>query len=140
MKAVFLDIDGVLNTDFTKVVVPRTGFRGTEEALVTRWLKWIVTKKDVTVVLSSSWRTHDVMKRYLAEQGVTWNYETPNFNGMGGRGREIEAWMNTNPVTHAVIFDDMHDLRPMNSFLVQTSRVTGLQDRHLHRANGLLDK
>ena len=54
MKCIFLDIDGVLNTDKTKEVAP-SGCTGIEDNLVSN-LRYIVSKTDAKIILTSTWK------------------------------------------------------------------------------------
>jgi HAD domain in Swiss Army Knife RNA repair proteins len=139
MKVLFLDIDGVLNCDSTKerVDISFGGFLGIDHRLKKRYLDWL-QGKDIHVVLSSSWRLDERFTEILKSERIHWESETPN---LGRRGKDINQWIKDHKhpqVSKVAILDDSSDMHPVGRYLVQTSEVDGLQDRHLKRVESLL--
>lgn len=159
MKVIFLDIDGVLNTYYTKEEV--AGYTFVEDAKVAL-LQELIQRTGAKVVFSSTWRegwevqenneeipsryAADVMlfntlKEKLSEYGIELLDYTPIF---GRRGLEIDAWLNSwqwEPIDSFVIIDDMGgaELRPHSRFLIQTGMTKGLQRNHVEKAIKMLN-
>ncbi len=159
MKVIFLDIDGVLNTYYTKKEV--AGYTFVEDEKVAL-LQELVKRTGAKVVLSSTWRegweiqetneetpsryAADVMlfnalKEKLTDYSIELLGYTPIF---GKRGLEIDAWLNTwqgEPVERFVILDDMGgaELRPHSRYLIQTGMTQGLQKNHIEKAVRMLN-
>lgn len=147
MKVLFLDVDGVLNRDGTKEKTSN-GFIGVDRVLSDKLLNWM-EGKDITIVLSSSWRLGeetfgDIFTGHLKEAGINWIDVTPNLGGKD-RGLEIKEWLDRNQdilfVTHFAILDDMSPryMKPLAKNAVQTSYTKGLEDKHLEMLNKLLE-
>lgn len=145
MKVLFLDIDGVLNKHTTKERYPYPpweGMVGLDAAIVEKYLDWR-KYKDISVVLSSSWRLHPETFDYLNNNGIFWSDLTPREiswrNGNSKqRGAEIAAWLKQHPeTTHYAILDDC---AVKHNHLVMTSYYHGLQDKHLRLVDKYLDE
>lgn len=122
MKVIFLDIDGVLNTNFTKETTP-DGYTGIDDDKV-QLLHRIVEATGAEVVLSSSWRENWIPElniesqtdddvRYMLNKfkayGITPIDKTPHIrNWKQDRYDEITMWLaEHNDVTDYVILDDV---------------------------------
>ncbi len=100
---IFLDIDGVLNTERTTERM--RGILGIDSELVQNF-KQILSVVDVDIVLSSTWRLYPDLKEAV-EKIFTIRDVTPVTDG--SRGDDIAAWLNDNPGywdNHLVIDDD----------------------------------
>lgn len=128
MKVLFLDIDGVLNSEAT--TVHWNGFTGVDKELSTRLLNWL-EGRGIDVVLSSTWRRHDDMLDGLREAGLAWIGRTPFLNTI--RGMEIKSWLEDHKgFENYAILDDSDDmLSEQMSRFVQTDYRVGLQDSDL---------
>lgn len=140
MKVLFLDIDGVLNNDFTKE--KHNGWTGVDNKLVQRFLLWQEKHPDLHVVLTSTWRLpihfNEGATEYLNSKGIFWIDVTPNMPEYG-RGMEINAWlMNNLDVSHFAILDDIMQMRPVHNNLVKVSPKYGLRDKDLVKVDRLL--
>lgn len=157
-KAIFLDIDGVLNDDHFGIKI--------EEERVALLAK-IVKETGASIVLSSSWRymyTHyidgeprrryeeidlllDIFKKYdLKIESMTPRY----FDGPDGRPFEIRSWLALRPdIKRFVILDD--DTFWMWNWLSDSfvctchitdekKRVDGLTEEDVQRAIEILNK
>lgn len=156
MKYVFLDIDGVLNSqEFFEREKPLSQFDFKEEVKdydlglahmseeLVATLNGLVVPGEVAFVLSSTWRMQHPMhhvQSMLAYRGFKGHLIgcTPSTTGM--RGREIAMWLmaatgalmfdrvvkNTWP--DFVILDDDSDMLHLEDYLVQTDGQVGLQD------------
>ncbi len=115
MKILFLDFDGVLNSD--KYVRNCGHFGVIIDPSRMELLKKIINETDAKIVLSTSWREHwssmpdrcdetgtlinNIFKRY----GLEIFDKTPDLNFK--REEEIKAWLNDYPLTeNFVVFDD----------------------------------
>lgn len=126
MKVIFLDFDGVLNSQGSFVLedrirkdnVRRQGVKGrVPETLChvcTSNLQVVLDQyPEVKVVLSTTWRTMysmDWLKEKLASYHIDANRvidKTPEHRQTGDRGQEISAWLDKHPeVTHYIVIDD----------------------------------
>jgi hypothetical protein len=156
-KIIFLDIDGVLNSEESykqigtyKVFSPKS----------LNALERILKVSGAKIVISSAWRyshTTQEMQDMLAGFGVTCEVigETPSTGPIyfesddtdiiqpiyPTRGKEIKAWLdeNTHGPIHFVIIDDISDMDELSSHLVQTSFEKGLGPEHVGPALEKLD-
>lgn len=136
MKALFLDVDGVLNSEqwFTSVTPTDDdylGLRSLDPAAVRRLLR-VLNATGAIVVLSSTWRLVDDYIITLQAAGIPISDITPRI-ASNNRGYEIASWFRL-PDRHeidkfAIVDDDAdagdHGLRP---WLVQTKWECGLTD------------
>jgi len=119
MKIIFLDIDGVLNTNKTRKMFGGDFIDDILVALVAK----IVNETQAKVVLSSTWRLEDkdkrLVKKALANHGLDIHDCTPRIDTPGAwteRRIEIQAWLDENPHTHFAILDDWPDASIDGSF------------------------
>lgn len=159
MKVIFLDIDGVLNNDYTKECVAGYTFVDDEKILL---LKEIIDQTGAKIVLSSTWRRgweckeqiteptpsdvqdirlFDALVEKLKEYDIELMSYTEDF---GLRGEEIDKWLSEwrgELIESFIILDDMGgaQLRPHSRFLVQTGFRDGLMPNHVHKAIKLLN-
>ena len=138
MKVIFLDFDGVLNSEQFVRMLYRQNKRGglCKEfcPIASSNLLHILTEvPDCKIVVSSSWRIGmsvedlqtllfencDVPKERVIDKTAYLN-DVP-------RGLEIQDWLDKHPeVTHFVIVDDDSDMEHLKEKLVQTSWRHGL--------------
>lgn len=141
MKVLFLDIDGVCNTDYTKERTP-IGFTGIEQKFI-KELKYIVENTDALICLSSTWR-YEVdcsMKstskdgQYLIDclnkEGLSLFSKTTTIYDKDPRGAEIVNFLETHKgVEGYVIVDDVlfRDFKPLGLLphLIKTNPKEGL--------------
>ena len=154
MKVLFLDIDGVLNSE----VFMRRRLDSQDNAAwinmldpeaIERLNHILDTLSEVKVVLSSSWRSagKDEIQQALEQRGFrgTLIDVTPSLETMDGliwispdRGTEIDTWLKGKDVESFVILDDDDDMEPHMDRLVQTSWEFGLTDEHVEKIIELL--
>lgn len=149
MKLVFLDIDGVLNSDgwlVGKGTVP--GIKLIDPAATAR-LQRLCEETGAEIVVSSSWRAicpRHTLAEIFEARGLTTRVVgvTPIIPNRRGRGEEIQRWLDTVPATRSwsidgiVIFDDEEDMLHLETWLVRTDAATGLTDAHVDAAKGIL--
>lgn len=159
MKAIFLDIDGILNTYYTKELTS-TGSTFVDDKKL--WiLKEIIDRTGAKIVLSSTWRigwkhlelgmkntwyAKDFieLRDKFKEFGINLYDKTPILDKfMRRRGEEIKMYLDNNKddIDGYVIIDDLPGkwLRPCSSHLLQTSEYKGLQEKHIKVAERILN-
>jgi|688.fasta_scaffold148713_5 hypothetical protein len=155
-KIVFLDIDGVLNTDLTKERTPtyyiNTGwgmqkrrYTGIEPYKVDILIR-ILRETGAKLVLSSTWRHHEEMQDYMWKQlgkEVKERYigDTPVEPGCAYRGKEIYDYLQLNPYKNFVILDDDLSVKDYfhKEFIETNPYKTGLTDELADKAIKLLN-
>lgn len=162
MKVIFLDIDGVLNSEITCQywynLTKGNGCGGffDEEDPATKenvkWgedlvenLKYIVEKTNAEIVISSTWRNFFSLDKFK-EMFATYNWSNaPIIDKTPGsisrvRGKEVLAWLNKNKVDKYVILDDDSDfLSTQQEYLVNTSFAKGLTKEKADEAIKILN-
>ena len=137
MKIIFLDVDGVLNSEQDR-------FSWTIESdkhLIL--LACIIRRTDAKIVVSSSWRNCsllDTLKERLNDFSMS-VFDVTGYNENGIRGLEIKEWLdNHNGIESFVILDDeVFDIKEHfpNNF-VQTSMEVGLQKEDVEKCIAIL--
>ena len=139
-KAIFLDIDGVLND-----ISPSTPvFDDTPAPRHIQPLVEIVNATGAKLILSSSWRKSRRLRIRVDEALARFNLTiadiTPELSG--GRGREISAYLEQHPeiTSFLILDDDDWGWAPhLIKHWVQTSPLSGLLPRHIKPAITILD-
>lgn len=115
MKVLFLDIDGVLNSERTRVAFKGLPHDLTPEHLAMfdpvalNMIRGLCHRGDVSVVVSSAWRTTHSWDAIGRALGLPTMGRTPSL--MGCRGEEIDAWLRERPeVDTWAILDDSSDM------------------------------
>jgi hypothetical protein len=149
-KIIFLDIDGVLNTEIFVThyfhLADKYGFDANNmrddygslfDPRAVDLLKWVVESTGADIVISSTWRSSglEIMQEMWAHRELPGKVVdvTPNFMRYTGstlqRGKEIDSWLALNPdVTHYVIIDDDTDMEPhqLGNHFINTDAVYGI--------------
>lgn len=122
-KLIFLDVDGVINTDFSRPINEQSP---NDSHL--QQLKRIVDTVGAEIVLSSNWRHYDLHKGLLKTAFEYWGIplwvgETPDIQGP--RFVEIMAWLEDNAPHDRVfvILDDDSDACIPGAFVHTETRV-----------------
>ena len=157
MKAIFLDIDGVLNNAFSKARAP-SGVIGIDSRMVKR-LRRIVDETGAKLVLTSSWKTdagedRDYMLRKLGRERLRimmhtvdegWNRWEGIRRWMDMYGEDMEAYVILDDELFVDYFSDPEKeiLRPeVEDHLVRTEffdREGGLREGHVEQAVRILN-
>ncbi len=147
---IFLDFDGVLNSKYTKE--KWKGWAGIEDEKL-QLLKDIVDNTKSIIVLTSSWRHSWDFASYMESESSTGNYIYRKFkeNGLtirskteslGGRGKEIKAWLNKYPHGNWLVLDDEYfkDFEEYGIIphLVKTDFEKGLTEQDVKKAKKML--
>lgn len=154
MKLVFLDFDGVLNSEAFFKTYHRRGnppIEWIDPAAVTI-LDEVVTRSSSRVIISSTWRLafdFDEVIATLREKGFRGEVVGRTGKAKGNRGLEIGLYLATReravlqglaePLESFVIVDDDADMGPLLPRLVKTDYRTGLQRHHVEPMLTLLD-
>jgi hypothetical protein len=133
----FLDFDGVLNTDATLARIPHPSFpgghMGLEEEQISR-LNAILDATDAAIVFSTSWRTEystEKLCEFLEEKGFRHSSRVVGMTPRrfsSNRGSEIASWLRENcgRGQSFVILDDIPTHMQANQIL--TSETFGLRE------------
>ncbi len=152
VRVVFLDIDGVLNSERYLDDYPP------DEDYAVRSIEWwrqmldpdavarlnrILDAADASVVVASTWRySLDLKQLQFVLEGAGFTgqvIDSTDKNSRVPRGQLAKQWLRNHPeVDGFVIVDDQADQEPLLDRFVQTSWETGLQDEHVTRACELL--
>ena len=155
MKVIFLDVDNVLNYVGCKYTLGNMYFVDDEKLLL---VKNLCDETNAKIVLSSTWRkgfydlengqsnTKDAQD-YLQLVKKFNEYELEIFSHTPmldekNRGLEIENWLKNwkgEPIEKFVILDDMQNMKPYGKYLIQTSMMTGLKEKHIKKALTILN-
>ena len=156
----FLDIDGVLNSgEWMRAGHMRErggkSWAGMLCPEMCARLERVLAETGASIVLSTSWRSAQPatqIEAWLRERGATSARivgQTPNrreteggvcLGGGGGRGNEIQAWLNANPCERFAVGDDCDcgDTETVARRFVQTSWARGIEDEHAEQLIALL--
>lgn len=136
LRVLFLDIDGVLNSDefFQRAVEANggplpLGVAHLDPVAVTR-VQDLVRKTNATVVLSSSWRYGWPIMTIAQWLGIPLFGATPiaaKFSHAGNRGQEISRWLERIRPDRYAILDDSY-IYGHDQHFVQTDHRDGLTD------------
>ena len=163
MKIIFLDIDGVLNTEETfvkrKEKYKKTGIYDLEiDEYRIKYLKNIIDKTKAKIVLSSSWRyffkkendliipKHNdgielckIFEKYNIEI-----YDITKKNGYLTREEQIKDWISENNVDSFIVIDDetldIENQIKTNFYINNNEGLIGLCESHVDLAINLLNK
>lgn len=164
MKILFLDIDGVLNSDdFFESTRSNCSFKLSEgicddgvryiqklDVKAVRLLCDFVIEHDIKIILSTTWREafsisfiRGLMMRIAAFPDGCFMGKTPIFPHRVKRGAEISSWLGGNKNCQYIIFDDLEPsdfLRGQRGRLIQTDPRIGLTTENLKAAKELLEQ
>lgn len=150
MKVIFLDIDGVLNSDkWLKTQPDWDSIYNRIDPAAISLLNHLISWTGAHVVISSSWRISwpKELTSVLEHGGFEHLDKVIGFTPIFGhsdnsiRGDEIEYWLKQQyePIENYVILDDGNDmLESQMPHLVRTSYKTGLSEENVKRAVTIL--
>lgn len=146
MNIIFLDIDGVLNSDNYYRMVDRSlkdWSRFDPSAIIL--IKKLIVEFELKIVISSTWRfgvvklLNDELKKSDLIQYLHKDWKTPQIHP-SHRGQEIKLWLDNHPeVKHYLIFDDdeniLHEQKPK---FIKTGLFEGMIEEHYYQARKIL--
>lgn len=155
LRVLFLDIDGVLNSNAYLKANPGSfdrskGYISMFDPVACARLQVVLMVTGAKIVISSSWRivhSIDDIRGYLAARGITAevigltpsggydlsaDHAFPTNETLTCRGAEILAWVDAHPEldSYAVV-DDNSDMDGVRERFVQTTWEHGLLDEHM---------
>lgn len=149
-KIIFLDIDGVLNSDmWLRSLTPENWPASHIDPEAVAVLNQIICRTEAKCVISSAWRKQyslDYIKKALSDAGFTGEIvgQTPDFFALRHqrtskaytRGDEIQAWIDQqdNKPEAFLILDDCEDMAHLTGHLIKTDGVFGLLPEHVKDA------
>lgn len=156
MKIIFLDIDGVLNSDMYEANRTDKLNDNSIDPSRVKLLADLVKATDAKIVLTSTWRVDwnkipllcgdfgKYLNQCLAMYDLAIFDKTPLISYLGDRRKEILTWLahHRKEVESFVILDDMnYGWDKLNSRVVITNpQGYGLEEEHVQKALELLNK
>lgn len=150
MKILFLDVDGILNSDDYAIYRYETKKFDTDQFIDERpvaFLNYIIGQTQAKIVLSSSWRANfNETNERLIKAGCKYELfdKTPYLKSRH-RGSEIQAWIDKyekehEPLESYVILDDDNDMldEQRNNF-VRCNFIHGLTSHDCYKAIEILN-
>lgn len=146
MKIIFLDIDGVLNSDPFLTEQHDVGFFDDIDQIDPSrvvLLNNLIERTNANIVISSSWRLQfkfEDLVKFLHKVGVKGNIvgKTPDL--LHNRDLEITKWIVDNSPSNIVILEDAHDMNELDPFAVMTDPDVGLSEDDVEKAVKVLSK
>jgi len=144
MKIIFLDVDGVLNSEGFAYRVPNHNFRRDLDPIPISYLNGLfeIFKDELQIVVSSDWRkiySLPELREILTENGFKHSdkvIDVTEQNDNGQRDEEILDWVykHINDVTSYAVIDDYPDILNMvKDNLILTDYMDGFTFRDLEK-------
>lgn len=143
-KFLFLDVDGVLNSDTwyheewdKDHYYPQGDF----DPICVERVNKVVRETGCKVVVSSSWRTDSNLQQVFTKAGLDFTiYDITPFGDH--RGKEIQDWLDTQtePYVYAIVDDDREMLKSQGRYVVRTNGVIGITDENVNQLINLLNR
>lgn len=160
-KIIFLDIDGVLNTNYwhTQSHIPKDKYGYAFDPIAVSHLKEIIDETGADIVISSSWKSFgftDLEEMWQVRNlpgkiiGITPNSvsdelllqaDLDQLDFYHIRGEEIKEWLQKHGknVSHYAIIDDMDNMLPeQQKHFVQTNPKMGITEETVQRTIKIL--
>lgn len=149
MAYIFLDFDGVLNSDAFYTRNSRAAKVGDVDPRAVRCLNELCRRSGAYVVISSSWR-HDTsiteLRDILSKRGFMYPKKvigkTPDFGENAIRGYEILGFLKGKRALKKpfVVLDDTEDMDGVHEYFVKTHPKIGLRMSDVEKALAVLAK
>jgi len=153
MKIIFLDIDGVLNSqEFLKKRTKKGSILDMIDLEACKILQHIIDKTEAKIVLSSTWRFnyYDKLKLFFKDHGFNIDIIDKTDRGCSNcvRGNEIRKWLKDNVkqgglivegAAYCIIDDDSDMLLWQEDYFVHTENKHGLTDDDASYAISILN-
>lgn len=146
MKVIFLDIDGVLNSDpFLKDQHDIGSFEDVDHIDPSRIniLNKLIHETGASIVISSAWRLQfkfDNLALFLNKLGINGAIIDRTIDFKNIRDLEISKWIADNKPSNIVILEDCHDMNDLLPFTVMTDPDVGLSEEDVISAIAILNK
>lgn len=159
MKVIFLDVDGVLNSE--EFFVERTQDCRYDEyrkagysphlarqmcsldSIAIAKLNYLISQTGAKIVVSSCWRADDPeLQELFAIVGIPAYIDITPYHETRHRGTEVQQWLNKHPeVENYVIIDDDNDMldSQLNNFVQTNAYKRGLSDEDVELAIQILN-
>lgn len=157
-KVIFLDVDNVLNNNYTEEKTPymmvatawgdciKRRYTGIDISLV-ELINKILIETNAKLVLSSTWRYHPEMHEYMWKQLgslIKERYigDTPILD-YSHRGKEIYVYLQENPIKKFVIIDDdisVNDYFQFDKEWIRTYAKDGITSELAEKAIKILNE
>jgi len=148
MIIIFLDIDGVLNSDtYFRSVNTKVKDWSRFDPHSVKMIKTLLEDFNAKIVISSLWRfaAKIQLSKELKKSGLI-NYLYKDWHtpiiGSPHRGKEIKMWLDSHPaISDFLIIDDDEDVLPEhNSKFIKTTIENGFQEEHYYKARAILEQ
>ena len=142
MKIIFLDIDGVLNSENYYKKVDRTKKDWNKfNPLAVEMIRRLIEEFDASIVISSTWRYGLVkeLKNELIKSGLVKylhkDWKTPEIYP-SHRGEEINLWLDNHSevIDYVIIDDDENILEEQKNWFIRTDINVGMTEEHYYKA------
>lgn len=150
VNVIALDIDGVLNNDFTAELTPNQFFVGIDDYLVEK-LSRIVNATNAEIILTSTWKedvlSNSVEGNYLIQKLNKYNLDISfiSEDDLIHRGsfliKNLNKYYKENNYNYVILDDqvfDYYELNDVSNHLVLTKNRTGLTDEDVDLAIKIL--
>lgn len=160
MKVIFLDIDGVLNSEeFFTIRTQNCRYDEYRKAgydtkmsralcnldgLPIANLNFLISQTGAKIVVSSTWRSEDPwLQEVFSVVGIPSYIDITPYTSTRHRGTEIQQWLDKHPeVENYVILDDDNDMldKQLNNFVQTDAYKRGLSLVNVEQAIKILNK
>lgn len=148
MKIIFLDIDGVLNSNIYHRNVDRSlKDYARFDPKVVELIKKLVDEFTARIVISSTWRFGAVqllkneLKKSKLIKYLHKDWKTPQLYPPY-KGKEIKSWLEQHSEIsdYVILDDDENILEEQKLRFVKTDLMNGMQEKHYTRAREILNE
>ena len=146
MRIIFLDIDGVMNSErYYKSVDRKIKGWSRFDPTAVILIKKLIEEFDAKIVISSTWRfgAVEMLKDELVKAGLIKylhkDWKTPQIYP-SHRGSEINMWLEKHKdiENYVIIDDDNNILKEQEERTVKTELMNGMEEEHYYKAREIL--
>ena len=148
MKIIFLDIDGVMNSQtYYRSIKVKSKDWDRFDPIAVKLLKMLLEEFEAKIVITSSWRfgAIDILINELSKTGLKKylykDWKTPQLYGYK-RGDEIQKWLEKHlEVNNYIIIDDEENILDNQlRYFIKTNMTFGFNDECYERAKIILSE
>ena len=149
MNIIFLDVD-VNSLEYAKRLyeetnIPYSGYDFPFDPKCLNNLKTLVSKTNAYIVVTSTWRMHEMGKKILLSELKKYGLDTKVIGYTDilhlTRGDEIKKYLCDNNIKASyIILDDDDDFNDLEEFLIKTKFETGLTEDNVNEGIKKLSK